>query len=373
MDDKTVDNESLEVSKKSKRNKIIIGVIVLILVCCCGALGFGSYLNSSSEDQDNESAQTEPEQEVAQEVVSENTPIVDEPVTEDIEENTPIPTEEPEPTSTLTPTDTPPPTETPIPTNTPNPNLVKPGTHIVGTDIDPEIYRGEAGVGLFDSCYWARLSDLTGDFDALLANDNSEGQFYVEVLDTDFALETDCELVPLSTLPEPSGEFPQELLPGSYIVGRDIQSGIYQGQAGTDALDSCYWARVSDFTENFDALIANDNGIGQFYVDVKSDDFGFKTQCELISLDALPEPSGEFPSNLLPGTYIVGRDIQPGTYKGEGGEDVLDSCYWARLSNLAGDFNSLIANDNSNGQFYVQVLESDFALSTACDLELVQE
>jgi hypothetical protein len=156
-------------------------------------------------------------------------------------------------------------------------------------------------------------------------------------------------------------------------VGTDIQPGIYRGEAGNDLLDSCYWARLSDLTGNFDALLANDNSIGQFYVEVQDDDYALETQCELILFSSLPEPSGEFPKQILPGTYIVGRDIQTGTYRGEAGADILESCYWARLNNLSGDFNALIANDNSNGQFYVQILESDFALSTACELELVEE
>jgi hypothetical protein len=69
--------------------------------------------------------------------------------------------------------------------------------------------------------------------------------------------------------------------------------------------------------------------------------------------------------------YLVGRDIQPGTYKGEAGADFADSCYWARLSNVAGELDGILANDNATGQFYVQVAASDFALSTGCQLERV--
>jgi hypothetical protein len=49
----------------------------------------------------------------------------------------------------------------------------------------------------------------------------------------------------------------------------------------------------------------------------------------------------------------------------------MSSCYWARLNNVAGELESVIANDNAVGQFYVQVAASDFALSTACELERV--
>src|SRR3989304_2120845 len=140
---------------------------------------------------------------------------------------------------------TPPPTRTsPPPTETPNPNLVKIGTYIVGTDIQPGLYRGDAGQDLFQACDGARLKDFPGQLDAILSNDNSIGQFYIEVKDTDFALETACELLLLQQLPEPPAEYPQTIEPGTYLIGIDIQPGTYQGQAGTDAFGAGYWTRV---------------------------------------------------------------------------------------------------------------------------------
>ena len=50
----------------------------------------------------------------------------------------------------------------------------------------------------------------------------------------------------------------------------------------------------------------------------------------------------------------------------------MDSCYWGRLSGLSGDLDDIIANDNANGPFYVTVMESDVALTTACNLGLAE-
>lgn len=180
------------------------------------------------------------------------------------------------PTAMLEPTNMPLP-----PTPTQNPNLIKPGTYLVGVDIKPGIYRGEAGEGLFSSCYWARLKDLSGSFDALLANENSIGQFYVEIRDSDYAVETRCELVPLDSLPASTGEFPQIIKAGTYIIGRDIQAGTYKGQAGTDITTSCYWVRLNNVAGDFDSIIANENAVGQFYVQVAGSDFALSTACEL--------------------------------------------------------------------------------------------
>ena len=70
--------------------------------------------------------------------------------------------------------------------------------------------------------------------------------------------------------------------------------------------------------------------------------------------------------------YLVDRDISPGTYNGQAGDTILDSCYWERLSGVSGDFSELIDNDNATGTYSVIVEGSDFALMTRCTLNLVE-
>lgn len=188
--------------------------------------------------------------------------------------------ETPETLSTSTPIPEPTETNTPEPSSTPIQGLVKIGTHLVGKDIQPGIYWGQTGDKIFDSCYWTRMSDLTGDFGSLIANDNAIGQYYVEIKDTDFAFETACEMILLEYAP--SIEFGNELPPGTYLMSRDIKPGMYQGQAGDDILDSCYWARMSDLAGDFGSLIANDNATGSFYIQVLESDFALKTNCPLV-------------------------------------------------------------------------------------------
>jgi len=200
--------------------------------------------------------------------------------------NTPTPkptatntkTETQAPTPTLEPTSTQKPSSTTEPTATQNPYSIKTGTFIVGTDIESGIYYGTAGDDLFDSCYWARLNDLSGEMDAIIANDNAIGQYYVEVKDTDYALKTNCLLTKIEGVPEPT-EFKTELQVGTYIVGRDIEPGLYKGQAGEDIMDSCYWARLSDVSGGMGSIIANDNATGQFFIQVASSDFALKVNC----------------------------------------------------------------------------------------------
>jgi hypothetical protein len=58
------------------------------------------------------------------------------------------------------------------------------------------------------------------------------------------------------------------------------------------------------------------------------------------------------------GTFVVGTDIRPGTYRAAAQE----GCYWARLSSL--DTSDIIDNDNANGLVVVQILPSDKAFTT---------
>ncbi len=186
-------------------------------------------------------------------------------------------------TSTATPiptsTPTPVPTATPTPTATPVPGW-GPGTLAVGRDIEPGIYAGKAGLGVFDSCYWARLRGVSGDLSDIIANDNAIGQFYISVSDSDEYLEVACRITPLSDWPEPE-EPPQSIEPGIHLVGRDITPGTYQGEAGTGVLESCYWGRLSGLSGGFDDIIANDNAIGSFYVSVLPTDTALSTHCAL--------------------------------------------------------------------------------------------
>lgn len=60
------------------------------------------------------------------------------------------------------------------------------------------------------------------------------------------------------------------------------------------------------------------------------------------------------------GTWVVGQDIKPGTYRNsDGGE-----CYWARLKGLTGDFSELLANGNTAGQAVVTIKPTDKGFQT---------
>jgi hypothetical protein len=248
-----------------RNRKIIIAVVVLLValaLCCLVA-------NLVPDTEENDVIPTD------------TVAVVEEPVDTEPPIAVLEPTDTLEPTNTPIPTNTPLPTNTPIPTSTPDPNFISRGTYIVNVDIEPGIYRGMGGVGLLASCYWERLKDLSGELSAIIANENAQGQFYVEVGEDDFAFHVDCDMWRLDPMPEPLDEFPDEIDVGMYLVGIDILPGLYQGSAGDDILTSCYWQRMRDAKHTLQSIIANDNATGQFYIQVSPTDFALQVACPL--------------------------------------------------------------------------------------------
>ncbi|MFD3520165.1 hypothetical protein [Streptomyces sp. NPDC058653] len=65
------------------------------------------------------------------------------------------------------------------------------------------------------------------------------------------------------------------------------------------------------------------------------------------------------------GTFVVGEDVQPGTYKTSGPSDSeYPNCYWARLRSTSGDFEDIISNGTPSGQTTVTISGGDGAFET---------
>jgi len=88
-------------------------------------------------------------------------------------------------------------------------------------------------------------------------------------------------------------------------------------------------------------LLSNDNTDGPAVVTIAETDKGFDSnRCGTWTKDLSPitaSPTAPFTE----GTYIVGTDIAPGTWRSESGSN----CYWARLKGFSGELGNTIAND----------------------------
>lgn len=87
----------------------------------------------------------------------------------------------------------------------------------------------------------------------------------------------------------------------------------------------------------------------------------------------LTEPARDEAGSAVPdgtvtnGMWLVGTDIQPGTYRTPGPADsVLPNCYWERLRDASGEFSAIIANGNATGPVSVTVLAGEYFASSGC-------
>ncbi|MFE4620502.1 hypothetical protein ACFRJ7_30815 [Streptomyces sp. NPDC056747] len=79
---------------------------------------------------------------------------------------------------------------------------------------------------------------------------------------------------------------------------------------------------------------------------------------------AKPGPATSFEGD---GQYLVGEDIAAGTHKTAGAADsAIPNCYWARHKDASGEFSSIIANGNVQGQTRVTVRKGEYPEVNGC-------
>lgn len=136
---------------------------------------------------------------------------------------------------------------------------------------------------------------------------------------------------------------------GTYDVNTDIQPGLYRSTGG-----AIYWERSSNIERKMTDIITNGNPIGPEVVEIESTDLLFYTmgsgEWKLVDDSYHPKKLTSFSD----GTYIVGADIDPGTYQSDNGVS-----YWVRLRSFTGALDDEIANGTPRGPVTVDILPTD--------------
>jgi hypothetical protein len=137
-------------------------------------------------------------------------------------------------------------------------------------------------------------------------------------------------------------------------VGETVQPGLYVSTGNT----LCSWARATHASGNVDSIIENGNAGGQALVQLNAPEL-FTTQgCGRWTVFT---PPAQPLASVGDGTWAVPSQMTPGRWESSGGT----TCYWARLNNLAGDIDSIAANDNTGGPAVVDIQGSDVAFNSA--------
>lgn len=152
--------------------------------------------------------------------------------------------------------------------------------------------------------------------------------------------------------PTPTTDPHPHFVDGTYTVGKDIQAGTYRTRV---ASSGCYFERLSGFGGTLSEIIANDNTDFPAIVTIAATDKGFKSSnCGTWTQDVsqITKSKTTFPD----GMYMVGTDIQAGTYKSSG----QGSCYYSRLSNFSdAGIDGIISNDNTDSAAIVAISATD--------------
>jgi len=138
---------------------------------------------------------------------------------------------------------------------------------------------------------------------------------------------------------------------GTYQVGTNIQPGTYRTRVGSP---NCYWERLRNFSGGMNGIIANGGTSAPGIVTIEPTDVGFTSEgCGTWTKDLSAITASK--TSFGAGAYIVGTDIEPGTYRNSGGR----TCYWERLRGFNGGMNTIIANGGSNNPSIVTIAPTD--------------
>jgi hypothetical protein len=138
---------------------------------------------------------------------------------------------------------------------------------------------------------------------------------------------------------------------GTLRVGQDVQPGTYRTRSGSPG---CYFARLKGFSGQLEDIAANGNTNGPAVVTITAADKGFQSRgCATWTSDLSAITNS--PTSFGDGDFIVGTDIQPGSYRSNG----PGGCYYARLSGFSHELPDIIANDNAQGPAVVTVAPGD--------------
>jgi len=222
------------------------------------------------------------------------------------------------------------------------------GTMMVGTDIQPGTYRTRDSAS---GCYFERLSGFGGTSSEIIANDYTNAPSIVTIAATDKGFSSSrCnawtqDLSAITASPT--------LIPaGTFIVGTDVLAGTYRTRV---ASSGCYFERLKGFSGASSEITANDFTNAPSIITIAPTDKGFATSgCSTWTQDLSQITASQ--TSFADGTFIVGTDVLPGTYRSG---TFTSGCYYERLRGFSGASSDIIANNYTNAAAIVTILSTD--------------
>lgn len=149
---------------------------------------------------------------------------------------------------------------------------------------------------------------------------------------------------------------------GKYLVGKDIKSGLYKVTLKDSIMKMGYVERAKDLNMELDSIIANILLTGDGYIEILSTDVAVKLQGVEIEPITLADLKPEIKKEASDGIYLIGYDLDAGTYKVEVTDTTTKMGYVERSRSVAMGMDDIIANELIQGSGYVKIEKGDFAV-----------
>ena len=233
------------------------------------------------------------------------------------------------------------------------------GTYIVGKDIEPGIYEiiGTPNANYYES-YVERYSSVTTDWENQLGEGyvyNANGIGYIEVLPTDTAIYIYNASIRKITFDDIPVDMKDTVSDGTYIVGKDLAYGTYKYTLNEGA-ESSWIETYSSLNTHFENKINEYSG-NYGYFELSEAEKTIRISDATITKVDLNEMPEDIKTSVTTGTYIVGKDIAPGTYKATG----IDGS-WAYVARLSSINPEDIIEEYSAEEVYIEIKDTDVAV-----------
>ena len=173
----------------------------------------------------------------------------------------------------------------------------------------------------------------------------------------------ESEATPIATEPVVAEEpVVEKFSDGTYLVNKDIASGLYRVTLNDSALKMGYVERAKDVTMGADSIIANILLTGNGYVKILKTDVAVKLQGVTIEPINIKDLKPSIETEVTDGIYLVGYDLAIGTYKVEVTDTTTKMGYVERSRSVSMGMNDTIANQLVQGPSYVKIVQGDFAV-----------
>jgi hypothetical protein len=150
---------------------------------------------------------------------------------------------------------------------------------------------------------------------------------------------------------------------GTYYVGQDMLAGVYKGHVNGK---TGHWKISRDM--NGDTVVASGDPRGQFYLQVMPGQFLFLVGATITKADTTAAHGELLTKNISDGTYLVGRDIAAGHYKGT----ARSNGHWS-LSTDANGKRIIAGTDAATGQFYLDIKAGNYLTLSNVTLSLSED